>query len=316
MTQLGRNHILVTGGLGHVGSAVIRSSEILKASSRITIVDNLSTQRFCSLFDLPPSHEYRFLEGDVTTHVTRQLLDDVDVVIHLAGTVDPVRSIRHPAELRDNNLRITTHVASVCAQVDVPLIYSSSTSVYTSRLSLVDETCVDTQPSSPYALCKLEEERVISHLMRSGRYLLFRFGTIFGPSIGMQFHTAVNKFCWQATSGNPIEVWKGSLTQVRPYLSLGDCTRILARAVSSNIYPCQVVNAATCNATVQEVINCIESEGIQTRIKHVEAPLANNLSYGVSTDLASSLGFAFTDTLANGVHSLISTLQGIVAKSN
>ena len=47
-----------------------------------------------------------------------------------------------------------------------------------------------------------------------------RFGTIFGASPGMRFHTAVNKFCWQAVMGQPITVWSTAYDQKRPYLEV------------------------------------------------------------------------------------------------
>ena len=43
--------VLVTGGCGHIGSKFIRSDGVDEYD--ITVVDNLSTQRYCSLFYLP-----------------------------------------------------------------------------------------------------------------------------------------------------------------------------------------------------------------------------------------------------------------------
>ena len=46
-------HVLVTGGLGHIGSALIRHLAEISSIERITILDNLVTQRYASLFNLP-----------------------------------------------------------------------------------------------------------------------------------------------------------------------------------------------------------------------------------------------------------------------
>ena len=59
------------------------------------------------------------------------------------------------------------------------------------------------------------------------RFITCRFGTIFGTSIGMRFHTAVNKFCWQAVIGQPITVWRTALHQYRPYLDLKDAVKAI-----------------------------------------------------------------------------------------
>ena len=58
-------HILVTGGLGHIGSALIRHISEISNVERVTILDNLLTQRYASLFNLPADIDYTFIEGDV-----------------------------------------------------------------------------------------------------------------------------------------------------------------------------------------------------------------------------------------------------------
>lgn len=55
----------ITGGLGHIGSYLLRDSDFLDAVSEIVIVDNLETQRFTSLFNLPSRSRYKFLQAQV-----------------------------------------------------------------------------------------------------------------------------------------------------------------------------------------------------------------------------------------------------------
>ena len=62
------------------------------------------------------------------------------------------------------------------------------------------------KPQSPYATTKLKEEDLVQTLAKHGlRAVVFRFGTIFGASTGMRYHTAINKFCWQAVMEQPLE---------------------------------------------------------------------------------------------------------------
>ena len=56
--------IVVTGALGHIGSRFIhglRPGEF----DEVVLLDNLSTQRYASLFDLPAGVPFRFYEEDV-----------------------------------------------------------------------------------------------------------------------------------------------------------------------------------------------------------------------------------------------------------
>ena len=47
--------IVVTGALGHIGSRLIRELPTIFPDANIVLIDNLSTQRYCSLFNLPTS---------------------------------------------------------------------------------------------------------------------------------------------------------------------------------------------------------------------------------------------------------------------
>ncbi len=306
-----RRHLLVTGALGHIGSALIRDTDFLIDIERITLIDDLSTQRFCSLFDLPNSISYKFVEGDVGKVLSQALLRDVDVVVHLAGTVDPVLNFKSPKILQQNNIRITAHVAQMCKEAQVPLIFSSSTSVYTPSKDEVDETETELHPQGAYAYSKLEEEMLIRKEMSGGQYLIFRFGSIFGPSIGMRFQTAINKFCLQVALDEPIEVWRTAMQQLRPYLAISDCTANIGRAVSFKSLPNVTVNAVTCNATVEEILGCIRMCGIEPKVTQTDNPAMNSYSYRVSTEMALKLGFEFKGSLFSGIRETLKLLNGI-----
>ena len=73
---------------------------------------------------------------------------------------------------------------------------------------------------------------MISLSKKKLKVIIFRFGTIYGPSEGMRFHTAVNKFCWQAAMGQPITVWKSAYEQSRPYLDLNDASRAILHSMT------------------------------------------------------------------------------------
>ena len=70
--------IVVTGALGHIGSYLIRNLHCQFPSAEIIMNDNMMTQRFPSLFNLPSTGNYRFLKMDITTKYMRPLVDDVN----------------------------------------------------------------------------------------------------------------------------------------------------------------------------------------------------------------------------------------------
>jgi hypothetical protein len=73
--------IVVTGALGHIGSALIRQLPFAFPDAGIVMIDNMMTQRYASLFDLPAIGRYQFIENDVRDVDLRSLFDGADIVV-------------------------------------------------------------------------------------------------------------------------------------------------------------------------------------------------------------------------------------------
>ena len=305
--------IIVTGAIGHIGSYIIRDLGIFFPGSNIVMIDNMMTQRFPSLFSLPTDAKYQFIEGDVSQISLNKILFDADVVIHLAAITDAAGSIDKAEELEANNFQSTFKVAQACIEADVSLIALSSTSVYGTQEDRVDESCSDSelQPQSPYATTKLKEEELISKLSKEKglKAIHCRFGTIFGASPGMRFHTAVNKFCWQAVMNQPISVWSTAYDQKRPYLDLLDASRAVAFIIKNNIFDGQIYNVLTCNNTVREVVDTIKKFVPNLEIEFVDNRIMNQLSYEVMCDRFKSKGFVFSGNMNRGIKETIDLLK-------
>ena len=56
---------IITGALGHIGSRLVRELPLLLPDIDIVMIDDLSTQRYCSLFNLPTQTTYTFIQGDL-----------------------------------------------------------------------------------------------------------------------------------------------------------------------------------------------------------------------------------------------------------
>lgn len=302
--------VIVTGGLGHIGSAFLHNAPALLPGSEIITIDNLSTQRYCSLFNLPKRLKHHFVEGDLRNADFDTLLPDAAAVVHLGATTDAAGTASNPNLIFENNLPSTKLLAEACIRHDVPLIFPSSTSVYGVQEGLVDEQCENLKPQSPYADCKIQEENMIREMGEKGlRFCLSRFGTVYGISPGMRFHTAVNKFCWQAAMEQPITVWSTAMDQKRPYLGLKDACRFIADTIKYNRFDNKLYNALTDNFTVRNVIDTIRTFVPDLEIKYVDNMIMNQLSYEVSNVLAEKAGYAFEDNLHTCVGETISLLK-------
>jgi UDP-glucose 4-epimerase len=305
--------IVITGAVGHIGSYVIREIAMQHPGASIVLIDNLMTQRFSSLFNLPSVAHYRFIEGDITTMNLEPIFDNSDVVIHLAAITDAAGSFDKAAELEANNFQGTLKVAQACVKSGARLITLSSTSVYGTQKELVSEDCSpeDLNPQSPYAITKLKEEDLISGLCATEglKAIHCRFGTIFGASAGMRFHTAVNKFCWQAAMGLPVTVWSTAYEQKRPYLDLVDAARAFAFIIRKDLFDGRVYNVLTHNLTVRNIVETIREFIPDLVVTFVDNKIMNQLSYEVSCDRFESQGFKFSGDLRRGIGETLALLK-------
>ena len=307
-------NILITGGLGHIGSKLIREIPRNLKSSRITILDNLLTQRFCSLFNLK-KYNYSFINTDVST--SQENLEEIfkghDIIVHLAAITDAAGSFDISEEVERNNFESTKIVSDICSKHNIKLIFVSSTSVYGTQNNLVNEdiSYEELRPQSPYAVTKIKEENYLRKLSENKRlnYVICRFGTIYGISEGMRFHTAINKFCWQAVLGEPITVWRTALNQKRPYLYLNDASNAILHIMKNDLFDNQIYNILTDNLTVQNVINEIRNNIKNINLKMVDHEIMNQLSYEVEKEKIIKTGFKFNGSIKVGIKETINLLK-------
>lgn len=306
--------IIVTGALGHIGSRLIRALPGSFKGAEIVMLDNLSTQRLPSLFNLPAEGRYRFIEVDVLTADLDTLFSGADVVIHLAAITNAAGSFDIKDQVEQVNLDGTRKVAQACVRTGAPMIFLSTTSVYGTQAEVVDEECSpeELKPQSPYAESKLSAERMLEEMSRNQglRFVTCRFGTIFGVSTGMRFHTAINKFCWQAVMGEPITVWRTAINQFRPYLDIVDAVNALTMIIRKNLYDCRVYNVVTINTSVQSIINVISSLVPDVSVKFVDTQIMNQLSYHVSSRRFLETGYEYRGDLVSGIKDTIELLKG------
>jgi len=304
--------ILITGALGHIGSQLIRNLD-RNLVREVILLDNLESQRFPSLYNLPKGFDFKFIRDDILTADFGKYLNGVDAVIHLAAITDAEKSKEMADQVEAVNYQGLTRVADACFKHKVKIIFPSTTSVYGSQSSLVDETCTELRPQSPYAEAKLKSEQYLQSLKKKGlQFIICRFGTIFGHSVGMRYDTAVNKFTWQAANGLPITVWKTAWKQKRPYLYLGDCVRSINFILKKNLFDGEIYNILTTNFTVENVVGAIKKFVPTLAVSYVDSAIMNQLSYEVDDTKFRKLGFKPTGDLKSGINEKILQLSGII----
>jgi len=296
-------NILITGGCGHIGSHLIR----YKNNFNITVVDNMLTQRYCSLFNL--SRNIKFKEIDIKD-IQLKDLNDIDVVVHLAAITNAAESFDNKDQMEEVNYSQTKDFIDLCEEAGCKFIFPSSTSVYGVAADMVyEDDDKFLNPQSPYATSKINIENYIKKTMSS--YVILRFGTIFGVSEGMRFHTAINKFCYDASLGKPLTIWKQNYEQVRPYLGLNDAVRSIIHFLNNLQCFNQTYNVISGNYKLSDVVKSIEMVAGEIDLNMVDTPLLNQFTYDVSDGKVKKTGFESKDKLEVSVRETLKLLDNL-----
>lgn len=222
-------------------------------------------------------------------------------------------SFNKKKEMYKNNLDCMKNIINFCIKNKSKLIHISSTSVYGKQTDIVDETCEKKflKPQSPYADIKLIEENMLKKLNKKINYTTFRFGTISGISKGMRFHTAVNKFCLDASLNRNISVYKTALNQFRPYLSLSDAFKVFKFTIENNFFKNDIYNTLSENCTVSDILKKIKRYKKNIKVELVSSPIMNQLSYHVDKNKLNKQGLFLKRKIEFDIKDTLNLLKNI-----
>ena len=306
-------NLLITGCCGHIGSYLADNVFKIKKIKKTYIVDNLESNRFYSIFNSKKKNNLEFLIRDLKDPKSLNDLKKINYVIHLASMTNAEKSFGKKNKMYENNLQCLKTVIQFCKRRKAKLIHISSTSVYGKQAKIVDENCEEKylKPQSPYADIKLIEEKMLKKEANTLRYNTFRFGTISGVSKGIRFHTAVNKFCFNAATNQDIHVYKTALNQYRPYLSLKDAFKVFQFSIEKNFFKNDIFNALSGNFTVNQIIKKIKRYKKNIKVKLVSSEIMNQLSYHVSQKKLNEEGLILKSDISQDIKETIKLLKNI-----
>ena len=158
--------ILVTGGLGYIGSHV--TVLLLERDIEVVCVDNLSNSRREVLEGIqkitgkkPLFYELDLKDEDRLSQLIQEQ-QDLDGVIHFAAYKAVGESVSEPLKYYENNIGGLVSLLKIIQDRDIPLIFSSSCTVYGQAKNLpITEETPEQPPSSPYGATKQMGEQII-----------------------------------------------------------------------------------------------------------------------------------------------------------
>lgn len=190
-----KTHILVTGGLGYIGS--ILCEHLLRAGYQVTALDNLmygTGQQ--GLYHLCADPSFDFVKGDVRDEsVMREALRKADAVVHLAAIVGASACDRDPLLATSVNLdavRLLDRLRSPSQLV----VYPNTNSGY--GITSGESCCTEDSPLRPISLYGKTKVEAELHLLARPNAITFRLATVFGMSPRMRLDLLVNHFVYAA----------------------------------------------------------------------------------------------------------------------
>ena len=302
--------ILVTGACGHIGTHIVENIHKIKGVKDLILLDNLNSSKINSLFNLKTKIKIKFHEIDVAHSNDLFKFKKIDVLIHCASMTNAERSFGIKKIMFKNNINCMKNVIRFCKKNKTKLIHISSTSVYGVQKKLVTENDDRLlKPQSPYAKIKILEEKLLKKESKNLSFMSFRFGTIAGISKGMRFHTAINKFCLDASLNQNIKVYKTAFNQFRPYLSLKDAFKIFKICIEKKLFLNDIYNAHSGNFTVKEIIDKIKISKKNIKIKFVNSKIMNQLSYKVDKSKIEKLGIKLNSDINQDIQETLKILD-------
>jgi UDP-glucose 4-epimerase len=120
---------LITGGAGFIGSHM--ADVLIGRGARVVVLDDLSTGDLANLAHLADHPRFSFREGSVLDYpLVQEIVESVDVVVHLAAAVGVNLIVEHPLRSLITNIRGTEIVLDAARRSKTPVLVTSSSEIY------------------------------------------------------------------------------------------------------------------------------------------------------------------------------------------
>ncbi len=239
---------LITGGAGFIGSHL--AEDLLRRGHRVCILDDLSTGARENIEPFIGRDDVRFVKATVLEErIVRPLVDEADVVFHLAAAVGVRHIIDHPLRSLQVIVRGSETVLAACDRAGRKVIVASTSEVYgkngNSRLREDDNLVLgnSTTPRWGYACSQALDEflAMAYHREKGLPVIVVRLFNTCGPHQTGRYGMVIPRFVRQALLGEPITVY-GDGQQVRSFTYVSDMVDAILGLVGHPAAVGQVVN--------------------------------------------------------------------------
>lgn len=247
MGSLAGKRVLITGGLGFIGSNL--AQRLVRDGARVAVCDAMIEGyggNFANVSEIRSGLEVHLSDVRDEAEMAR-LVEGRDLVYHLAAQVSHVLSLSNPYPDIDINIKGTAAVLEACRKRNpgALVVRSGTRGQYgpAVRLPVSEETAAD--PRGIYEISQLSAEMICRTYTRihGVRTIPLRLTNVYGPRAQMKHSHfgVVNWFVRLALEGRPIPVF-GTGRILRDFLYVDDCVEALIAVAGEPAAVGEVVN--------------------------------------------------------------------------
>jgi UDP-glucose 4-epimerase len=224
---------LITGGAGFVGSHL--AEDLLARGDRVHVLDDLSTGSIDNIRHLKADPRFSYtIETCASNSVVAELVDEADIVYHLAAAVGVDLIVESPVRTIETNVHCTEVVLAQASKKRKPVFLASTSEVYGKSTSFPfrEDGDLVLGPSTTgrwsYACSKAIDEFLALAYWKERKLptVVTRLFNTVGPRQTGRYGMVVPTFVGQALGGRPLTVF-GDGSQTRCFCHVDDVVRAL-----------------------------------------------------------------------------------------
>ena len=301
-----KKKIIITGGLGYIGTELCKLYSGVSWHHDITVIDN----RFISdRINQIRNWNMQFIQGDILNkNLVEMHCKDADVIHHLAGITNVPRTKSEGSQKQDEQImkvgeQGTKNILEVISD-NCKIIFPSTHVVYEGINKVKTDIKEDeaTRPILSYSTSKAINEK---QLKESGKnYVILRLGSVYGYSTDtMRIDIMPNLFSKIASQNGTLKLFAGG-RQIKSLVPLIDVARCFKFMEEKNEIKSEVYNLTKDTLTVKEVAEICKKYNSKITLRETNDEIPN-LGFSLSNKKLLNTGFEFLYNIDQNIKEMI-----------